>query len=114
MGSYPVNLAGLHRFKNRSLRTGYCPRQTDQYFYPFYKKDIESGKLTKEQALELIAMLLVKVNDAVVLMSSVFAEQFTGFPTITNVTVGGVTDEGKDAVNELSYLILEAEKQVRY
>ncbi len=84
----------------------------DQYLYPFYKKDIESGKLTKEQALELISMLLIKVNDAVVLMSSVFAEQLAGFPTITNVTVGGVTDSGKDAVNELSYLILDAEQQV--
>lgn len=84
----------------------------DQYLYSFYKKDIESGKLTKEQALELISMLLIKVNDAVVLMSSVFAEQLAGFPTITNVTVGGVTDEGKDAVNELSYLILDAEQQV--
>ncbi len=84
----------------------------DQYFYPYFKKDIESGKLTREQALELISMLLIKVNDAVVLMSSVFAEQLAGFPTITNVTLGGVTDDGKDAVNELSYLFLEAEKQV--
>jgi pyruvate formate-lyase/glycerol dehydratase family glycyl radical enzyme len=84
----------------------------DQFFYPFYKKDIAEGILTKDGALELIAMLLIKVNDAVVLMSSVFAEQLAGFPTITNVTLGGVTNEGRDAVNELSYLFLEAEKQV--
>jgi pyruvate formate-lyase/glycerol dehydratase family glycyl radical enzyme len=84
----------------------------DQYLYPFYKKDIEEGRITREEALELLELLLIKVNDAVVLMSSVFAEQLAGFPTMANVTLGGVTKEGKDAVNELSYLFLDAEKEV--
>ncbi|OGO25384.1 MAG: hypothetical protein A2144_09515 [Chloroflexi bacterium RBG_16_50_9] len=84
----------------------------DQYLYPFYQKDIEAGRLTREEARELIALLLIKLNDAVVLMSSEFAEQLAGFPTMANVTLGGVTREGKDAVNELSYLILDTEKDV--
>jgi len=84
----------------------------DQYLYPFYKKYIEEGRITREEALELLELLLIKVNDAVVLMSSVFAEQLAGFPTMANVILGGVTKEGKDAVNELSYLFLDAEKEV--
>jgi formate C-acetyltransferase len=84
----------------------------DQYLYPYYQKDITEGKLTEERAQELLALLLIKVNDCVVLMSSVFTEQLAGFPTITNVTLGGVTKEGKDAVNELSYLFLDAEREV--
>lgn len=84
----------------------------DQLLYPFYKKDIEEGRLTREKALELIELLLIKINDTVVLMSSVFTEQLAGFPTVANITLGGVTPEGKDAVNDLSYLFLDAEKEV--
>ena len=56
--------------------------------------------------------MLIKINDTVILMSSVFAEQLAGFPTVANITLGGVTKEGEDAVNELSYLFLEAEQRV--
>jgi formate C-acetyltransferase len=85
----------------------------DQYLYPFYKKDIEEGKMTREEALELLALLLIKINDAAIIMSTEFGEQLAGFPTLANITLGGVTREGKDAVNELSYLFLDAEKEVR-
>lgn len=86
--------------------------RADQYLFPFYKKDIESGVLTREQSLELIELVLIKINDTVVLMSSVFSEQLAGFPTVANITLGGVTPEGKDAVNDLSYLFLDAEKEI--
>jgi formate C-acetyltransferase len=47
------------------------------------------------------------------IMSTEFVEQLAGFPTLANITLGGVTREGRDAVNELSYLFLDAEKDVR-
>ena len=86
--------------------------RADQYFYPLYNKDIEEGTISREKALELVELLLVKINDTVVLMSSVFAEQLAGFPTLANIILGGETLDGKDAVNELSYLFLDAEREV--
>jgi pyruvate-formate lyase len=68
----------------------------DQYLYPFYKKDIDKGTLTKEKALEILCELWEAFNEA-----------GTG-DTLKNLMLGGVDAEGKDAVNELSYLMLEA------
>ena len=85
----------------------------DQYLYSFYKKDIEEGRITREEAGELLKLFLIKMNDSAVIMSTEFGEQLAGFPTLANITLGGVTREGKDAVNELSYLFLDAEKDVR-
>ena len=86
--------------------------RVDQYLFPLYKKDIDAGVITRERALELVELLLIKINDVVVLMSSVFAEQLAGFPTLANIVLGGETIDGKDAVNELSYLFLDAEREV--
>ena len=85
----------------------------DQYLYPFYKKDIEEGRITKEEARELIALFYIKMNGLVTLLSSEVVETIAGFPIWPNVTLGGLTKDGKDAVNELSYLFLDAEEDVR-
>ena len=84
----------------------------DQYLYPFYKKDIEDGRITKEEARELIALFYIKMNELVVLQSGDTKKSVAGFPLIANITLGGLTKDGKDAVNELSYLFLDAEKDV--
>jgi choline trimethylamine-lyase len=85
----------------------------DQYLYPYYKKDLEAGKITPSEAQELLALLLIKSNDLAALMSTGVLEFLAGFPTLVNITLGGVTSEGQDAVNDLTYLFLEAEKDVR-
>ena len=69
----------------------------DYYLYPFYKKD----KISKERALELIECTLYKIHET---------DVYTGGDDVVNIAIGGVTREGKDAVNELSYIILEAVK----
>lgn len=84
----------------------------DQYLYPFYQKDVESGLLTREEAIELLSLMFVKVNDLACLMSEETAEFLGGFPTLANITIGGVTPDGKDAVNELTYVFMEAEESV--
>ena len=84
----------------------------DQFLFPFYAADIKSGKITKEYARELIALTLVKMNDMAMVMGGDQVESLGGFPTMAGITIGGVTKDGKSAVNELSYLILEAETQV--
>lgn len=84
----------------------------DQFLYPFYAADIAGGVLTEQQAEELVALTLVKMNDMAMLMSTAHVETLGGFPTMAGITLGGVTRDGKCAVNDLSWLILEAETQV--
>ncbi|MDB9823281.1 pyruvate formate lyase family protein, partial [Deltaproteobacteria bacterium] len=87
--------------------------RADQYLYPFYKKDIDKGRVTGEEARELIALLYIKMNGLLILQGKESVKFGAGFPSWPNVTLGGLTKDGKDAVNELSYLFLDAEKDVR-
>lgn len=72
----------------------------DQYLWPFYKRDIENGTLTPQVALELIECTLYKIGEHVHL----------GGDDVVNIAIGGVRRDGTNAVNPLSYLILEAVK----
>jgi len=85
----------------------------DQYLYPFYKKDIEEGRITNEEARELIALLCIKVNELAMRFSFMKMKTAAGLNMLSNITLGGLTTDGRDAVNELSYLFLDAEKDVR-
>jgi formate C-acetyltransferase len=81
----------------------------DQYMYPFYKKDMESGATTREEILELLQCLRIK-DMAINRTSGKLARQKNaGMAKWHNMTIGGVNPEtGEDATNELSYLILDA------
>jgi formate C-acetyltransferase len=85
----------------------------DQYLLPVYEKDIAEGRITKDGAIELIACLLVNMNGLCNFFDSWNAKNAPGFPMISNLTLGGVTPHGRCAVNDLSYLVLEAEDLVR-
>ena len=85
----------------------------DQYLYPFYQKDMEEGRITREEACELISLLYIKWNGWVIPVSMDVAKAYGGFPLTANMTLGGITKNGKDAVNELSFLFLDADKDVR-
>jgi pyruvate-formate lyase len=84
----------------------------DQYLYPFYIKDLEEGRMTKEEARELIELLFIKMNGSVIPQCGAAVRTFGGDPVAANMTLGGLTKDGRDAVNELSYLFLEAEENV--
>jgi len=73
----------------------------DQYLYPFYKKDYEKNNITREKKLELVECALYKIYENNI---------FTGGDDVVNIAIGGVTREGENAVNELTYIILEAVK----
>ncbi|MBE6597265.1 MAG: hypothetical protein E7641_06295 [Ruminococcaceae bacterium] len=75
----------------------------DQYLYPFYKKDLEDGRLTKDGAVELLENLYVKICES---------RFFKGDDDVVNICIGGVDSDGACAVNELSYLIVTAVKNV--
>lgn len=100
--------------RNEGLGPGIGFGRPDQYLYRFFKKDIDEGLISRDEAIELIALLLIKINDSALIMSSEFGEQLAGFPTLANITLGGVDKSGKSAVNDLSFLFLEAEKEVRF
>lgn len=84
------------------------PGHLDRYFYPFYKKDIESGILTRELAREWLECFWIKFNNhpAPPKVGVTAAESGT-YNDFTNINVGGILQNGADGVNELSYLMLE-------
>lgn len=84
----------------------------DQIFYPYYRKDIEEGILVREEARELLEALWVKHSDVIKAGTYSSARNNGGFATTINVVLGGVDEKGEDAVNELTYLCLEAEETV--
>ena len=88
------------------------PGRFDQYMYPFYKKDMESGKITVEQAQELIDCIWVKLNDVNKVRDAVSADGFAGYGMFQNLIVGGQNIYGLDATNDLSYMCLEASMHV--
>ncbi len=86
--------------------------RADQYLYPFYARDLSEGRITREEALELLKMLLIKANGLVIPYPAAVVRIFGGLCTGVQTTIGGLTPDGRDAVNDLSFLFLEAEKSV--
>ena len=88
------------------------PGRFDQYMYPYYKKDVDEGKLTIEQAQELIDCIWVKLNDINKVRDAASADGFAGYGMFQNLIVGGQDVHGLDASNDLSYMCLEASMHV--
>lgn len=88
------------------------PGRFDQYMYPFYEKDIQAGNLTREYAQELIDCIWVKLNDLNKCRDATSAEGFAGYSLFQNLIVGGQTEEGKDATNDLSFMCITASEHV--
>ena len=84
------------------------PGRFDQYMYPYYKKDLDAGKITIEQAQELLDCIWVKLNDINKVRDAGSADGFAGYGMFQNLIVGGQDVHGMDATNDLSYMCLEA------
>ncbi len=84
----------------------------DQYFYPYYIKDIEEGKITEEKAMELLECMWVGMAEFIDMYISPTGGAFNeGYAHWEAVTVGGQTPEGCDATNELTHLILKSKRE---
>jgi pyruvate formate-lyase/glycerol dehydratase family glycyl radical enzyme len=81
----------------------------DQVWWPYYQADIESGRITREDAVELVECLFLKIQEigAPLEWPPKFAG-VSGANTMYTANIGGVTDDGEDATNELSFIVLEA------
>ncbi len=84
------------------------PGRFDQYMYPFYKKDIDAGKITLEYAQELVDCVWIKLNDLSKVRDLASAEGFAGYSMFQNLIAGGQNADGVDATNDMSYMCLEA------
>ena len=88
------------------------PGRFDQYMYPYYKKDLEAGRLSREFAQELIDCIWVKLNDLNKCRDAASAEGFAGYSLFQNLIVGGQDKEGLDVTNDLSFMCITASKHV--
>ncbi|MCI9093248.1 MAG: glycyl radical protein [Coprobacillus sp.] len=85
----------------------------DQYIYPYYINDFKNHKITEDFAVELLTNLWIKTLTINKVRSQAHTYSSAGSPMYQNVTIGGQTRDKKDAVNELSYIVLKSVAQTR-
>lgn len=94
-------------------QTGMSIGRVDQYMYPFFRADMDAGRLTPYEAFDLAGCMLIKMSEMMWLTSEGSSKFFAGYQPFVNMCVGGVTREGRDATNDLTYLLMDAVRHVR-
>ena len=90
------------------------PGRLDQHLYPFYKKGLEDGTLTRQQAEELLQCLWVKFNNQPAPPKvGVTAAESSTYTDFCQINTGGLREDGSDGVNEVTYLILDVIEEMR-
>ncbi len=90
------------------------PGRFDQHMYPFYREGIESGTLTPERAKELLQAFWIKFNNQPAPPKvGVTARESNTYTDFCLINLGGVTEDDNDAVNELTYVILDVIEEMR-
>ena len=90
------------------------PGRLDQHLYPFYQRDLAEGRLTREQAKDLLCAFWIKFNNhPAPPKTGVTAKESNTYVDFALINVGGVKANGSDAVNDLSYLILDVIEEMR-
>lgn len=91
----------------------FAPGRCDQYLYPFYKADLDEGRITRESAMALLQELNLKLTANVEPIPELGSETNASLGNSQHcITIGGLTPSGEDAVNDLSYLMLDAYEQM--
>ncbi|MBQ8827517.1 MAG: glycyl radical protein [Clostridia bacterium] len=88
------------------------PGRFDQYMYPYYKRDLDKGIITREFAQEIIDCFWIKLNDINKVRDAASAEGFAGYSLFQNLIVGGQDSFGVDATNDLSFMCIDASMHV--
>jgi len=90
------------------------PGRLDQHLYPFYRDGLEKGILSREQAEELLQCFWIKFNNQPAPPKvGVTAEESGTYTDFALINTGGLTEDGSDAVNEVTYLILDVIEEMR-
>lgn len=87
--------------------------RVDQYMLPYYENDIKNGRVTEQQGFELIGCFLLKCSEIIWYTPGATAKYFAGYMPFINMCVGGIKRDGGDGTNDLTYLIMEAVRQVK-
>jgi formate C-acetyltransferase len=88
------------------------PGRFDQYMYPYFKKDLDEGAITREFAQELMDCIWVKLNDLNKCRDAASAEGFAGYSLFQNLIAGGQDEHGLDATNDVSFMCINATMHV--
>ena len=92
----------------------FSPGRLDQHLYPYYQKDVEDGILDDERALELLECLWVKFyNQPAPVKVGITLKESATYTDFANINTGGVTPDGRNGVNEVSYLILDCMDEMK-
>ncbi len=103
----------MHLANDLEIPSGGQPLgRMDQYLFPFYEKDLLEGRLTRQKAAELLGCFWIKLCETETIFS-LHDQQIGQGSQFQDVTIGGVTREGKDATNDLTFLILEVTRQMK-
>jgi pyruvate formate-lyase/glycerol dehydratase family glycyl radical enzyme len=89
------------------------PGRFDQYMYPFYRRSMDAGEMSQDGAQELLDLLWVKLDEITVAKDSGESETSSSYPEFQNLNIGGLTPEGHDATNDVSYMCLTALEHVK-
>ncbi len=100
-------------FEVEENQTGLSLGRLDQYCYPMYEADIREGRITQQDALELLQAFIIKCAELMWMSSEAGAKYFAGYQPFINLTVGGQKRTGGDACNDLTYLIMDAVRFVK-
>jgi len=84
----------------------------DILFNPFYRKDLAEGRLTREEAIELVQYLILKFEDSGEWFSPMITGIYGGVQQLEGITLGGIDENGNDATNDMTYITLEAAKGI--
>jgi formate C-acetyltransferase len=87
--------------------------RVDQYMLPCYENDVKNENITEEQAFELMGCFMLKCSEMIWYTPGATAKYFAGYMPFINMCVGGVRRDGGDGTNDLTYLIMEAVRQVK-
>ena len=94
-----------------SFENAISPGRLDQILYPYYKADVEAGRVDYESAKELMACFILKMDEIVFLNDGdrlfQFGKLFESLSPVETVTVGGTDGQGNDATNDVTYMILD-------
>jgi formate C-acetyltransferase len=82
------------------------PGRFDQYLYPFYRHSLAGGEVTQDQAQELLDLMWVKFDEITLAKDAGESQTSSSYPDFQNLNIGGLTREGHDATNELSFMCL--------
>lgn len=90
------------------------PGRLDQHLYPFYKKEVNEGELTRTEAIELLQAFWVKFNNQPAPPKvGVTAEESNTYTDFCNINIGGLKEDGSNGVNEISYMLLDVVEEMR-